>query len=170
MPAGYEVAGKTGTAQKVDSLLGGYSEDRYTSSFMGFAPAEEPKLALLVVIDEPQGGNYGGVVAAPIFKAIMEKVLPYLNVVPKGTMIVKNGLESAPRKEASGSPTLDRWDQDGKGSRSGCDAGPYRVVHAECHEPHRRKGTDHQGLRERKGRGTDSPGRGQWSRKGISVT
>ncbi|MGA2518073.1 MAG: penicillin-binding transpeptidase domain-containing protein [Thermodesulfobacteriota bacterium] len=108
VPAGYDVAGKTGTAQKVDSLLGGYSETRYTSSFMGFAPSDEPKLALLVVIDEPQGGNYGGVVAAPIFKAIMEKVLPYLHVVPKGTMIVKNGLNSAPRKEASeAQPVID---------------------------------------------------------------
>jgi len=100
VPAGYEVAGKTGTAQKVDSLLGGYSEDRYTSGFMGFAPAEEPKLVLLVVIDEPQGNNYGGVVAAPIFKSIMEKALPYLNVIPKGTMIVKNELDSAPKKGA----------------------------------------------------------------------
>ena len=98
VPAGYEVAGKTGTAQKVDSLLGGYSEDRYTSGFMGFAPAEEPKLVLLVVIDEPQGNNYGGVVAAPIFKAIMEKVLSYLHVVPKGTMIVKNEIELTPQK------------------------------------------------------------------------
>ncbi|MGO8987731.1 MAG: penicillin-binding protein [bacterium] len=108
VPAGYDVAGKTGTAQKADSLLGGYSETRYTSSFMGFAPSGEPKLALLVVIDEPQGGSYGGVVAAPIFKAIMEKVLPYLHVVPKGTMIVKNGLNSAPRKEASeAQPVID---------------------------------------------------------------
>jgi cell division protein FtsI (penicillin-binding protein 3) len=101
VPVGYEVAGKTGTAQKVDSLLGGYSEDRYTSGFMGFAPAEEAKLVLLVVIDEPQGNNYGGVVAAPIFKAIMEKVLPYLNVIPKGATIVKNQMDSGPRKETS---------------------------------------------------------------------
>ena len=100
VPAGYEVAGKTGTAQKVDSLLGGYSEDRYTSGFMGFAPAEEPKIVLLVVIDEPQGNNYGGVVAAPVFKAIMEKVLPYLHVLPKGTMIVKNEIEFDSRKRA----------------------------------------------------------------------
>jgi len=108
VPAGYEVAGKTGTAQKVDSLLGGYSEDRYTSSFMGFAPAEAPRIALLIVVDEPQGGNYGGVVAAPIFKAIMEKVLPYLQVAPRGTVVVKNELDSAPRKEASGTqPTID---------------------------------------------------------------
>jgi cell division protein FtsI (penicillin-binding protein 3) len=99
VPAGYEVAGKTGTAQKVDSLLRGYSENRYISGFMGFAPAEEPKIVLLVIIDEPQGGSYGGVVAAPVFKAIVEKVLPCLQVVPKGTMVVKNELDSTPRKE-----------------------------------------------------------------------
>jgi cell division protein FtsI (penicillin-binding protein 3) len=116
VPAGYEVAGKTGTAQKVDSLLGGYSENRYISGFMGVAPAEAPKLALLVVIDEPQGGNYGGVVAAPIFKAIMEKVLPYLQVVPKGTIVVKNELDSAPRKEAPGTQPLIDGIKVGKGA------------------------------------------------------
>jgi cell division protein FtsI (penicillin-binding protein 3) len=98
VPAGYEVAGKTGTAQKADALLGGYSPDRYTSGFMGFAPYDEPKLVLLVVIDEPQKNNYGGVVAAPIFKAIMEKVLPYLNVVPRGTMVVKSEIDFTPQK------------------------------------------------------------------------
>ncbi|NWG02182.1 MAG: PASTA domain-containing protein [Syntrophaceae bacterium] len=98
VPAGYEIAGKTGTAQKADSLLGGYSEDRYLSGFMGFAPIEEPRIVLLVVIDEPQGNNYGGVVAAPIFKAIMEKVLPYLQIIPKGTTIVKNEVDLASPK------------------------------------------------------------------------
>lgn len=98
VPAGYEVAGKTGTAQKADSLLGGYSEDRFLSGFMGFAPVEEPKLVLLVVIDEPQGNNYGGVVAAPVFRTIMEKVLPYLQVIPKGTTIVKNEMDLTPQK------------------------------------------------------------------------
>jgi cell division protein FtsI (penicillin-binding protein 3) len=103
VPAGYDIAGKTGTAQKVESLMGGYSEDRYASGFMGFAPAENPKIALLVVIDEPRGpSSYGGVVAAPVFKAIMEKVLPYLNVLPKGTMIVKKERDSTPYEEASG--------------------------------------------------------------------
>jgi cell division protein FtsI (penicillin-binding protein 3) len=96
VPEGYEVAGKTGTAQKVDSILGGYSEDRYMSGFIGFDPTEKPRLVLLVVIDEPQGNNYGGVVAAPIFRAIMEKVLPYLHVVPKGTTIVKNEIDLTP--------------------------------------------------------------------------
>ncbi|HUL29119.1 MAG TPA: PASTA domain-containing protein, partial [Thermodesulfobacteriota bacterium] len=65
-------------------------------------PADAPKIALLVIVDEPQGNNYGGVVAAPVFKAIMEKVLPYLNVIPKGTVVVKSDLDSTPRKEASG--------------------------------------------------------------------
>ncbi len=118
VPAGYEVAGKTGTAQKVDSLLGGYSEDRYTSGFMGFAPAEEPKLVLLVVIDEPQGNNYGGVVAAPIFKSIMEKVLPYLHVVPKGTMIVKNELDPARVKEVSETQSIIDEVRVGKGLKT----------------------------------------------------
>jgi cell division protein FtsI (penicillin-binding protein 3) len=101
VPLGYEVAGKTGTAQKVDSLLGGYSEDRYISGFMGFAPADAPKLVLIVIVDEPQGNSYGGVVAAPIFKTIMEKALPSLNIIPKGTMVVKSEISSPPPKEAS---------------------------------------------------------------------
>jgi len=116
VPAGYEIAGKTGTAQKVDSLLGGYSEDRYLSGFMGFAPAEEPKLVLLVVIDEPQGNNYGGVVAAPIFRAIIEKVLSYLHVVPKGTMIVKNEIDLTPQKAIWVNPPIIDEVKVGKGA------------------------------------------------------
>jgi len=115
VPSGYEVAGKTGTAQKVDSLLGGYSEDRYVSGFMGFAPADAPKLVLIVIVDEPQGNSYGGVVAAPIFKTIMEKALPALNVIPKGTMVVKSGLSSTPPKEASGTQPLIDGVKVGKG-------------------------------------------------------
>jgi cell division protein FtsI (penicillin-binding protein 3) len=83
---------------------------------MGFAPAEDPKLALLVVIDEPQGGNYGGVVAAPIFKVIMERVLSCLQVVPKGTMVVKNKLNSAPGKERPGAQPLIKGIKVGKGA------------------------------------------------------
>jgi cell division protein FtsI (penicillin-binding protein 3) len=115
VPEGYEVAGKTGTAQKVDSLLGGYSEDRYVSGFMGFAPADAPKLVVLVIVDEPQGNGYGGVVAAPIFKAIMDKVLPTLNVIPRGAMVVKSELDSAPRKKASGTQPLIDGIKVGKG-------------------------------------------------------
>jgi len=101
VPVGYEVAGKTGTAQKVDTVLGGYSEDRFTSGFMGFSPLDHPKIALLVVIDEPKGSSYGGVVAAPIFRNIMEKILPYLNVIPKGSLIVKNETNFLLTKESS---------------------------------------------------------------------
>ena len=106
VPAGYEVAGKTGTAQKVESLFGEYSEDRLNCGFMGFAPAEDPKIALLIVIDEPQGSTTGGVVAAPVFKAIMEKVLPYLNVHPKGTLMVKNASDLTSTAEASATDSL----------------------------------------------------------------
>ncbi len=116
VPAGYDVAGKTGTAQKADTFSGGYSEERYTSAFMGFAPADEPKIVLLVVIDEPQGANYGGVVAAPVFKAIMEKVLPYLDVLPKGTLVVKNEIDSLSKGEASGTAPLIEAVRVGKGA------------------------------------------------------
>jgi cell division protein FtsI (penicillin-binding protein 3) len=101
VPAGYEIAGKTGTAQKVESLFGEYSEDRLNCGFMGFAPAEDPKIVLLVIIDEPQGATTGGVVAAPVFKAILEKVLPYLNAHPKGTLMVKNASDLTSTAEAS---------------------------------------------------------------------
>lgn len=98
VPQGYEVAGKTGTAQKVDPILGGYSTEHYMSGFMGLAPVEDPKIVVVVVIDEPRGNNFGGVVAAPVFRAIVEKTLPYLNVLPKGVQVVKT--EIAPLGES----------------------------------------------------------------------
>jgi cell division protein FtsI (penicillin-binding protein 3) len=75
----YTVCGKTGTAQKIDQQ-GTYAEGRYIASFIGFAPAEAPELAILVVINEPMNGHYGGIVAAPAFKRIAQEVLNYLNV------------------------------------------------------------------------------------------
>lgn len=78
----YEVAGKTGTAQKPDPIAGGYAEDRWIGSFLGMVPARRPRLALLVSIDEPQGQYYGGVVAAPAFARIAEWTLNYLGVAP----------------------------------------------------------------------------------------
>jgi cell division protein FtsI (penicillin-binding protein 3) len=80
---GYAVCGKTGTAQKIDQN-GKYAQDKYVSSFVGFAPTERPALAALVVIDEPQGTFYGGLVAAPAFKEIVEQTLGYLNIAPAG--------------------------------------------------------------------------------------
>src|SRR5205814_10729208 len=74
------VAGKTGTAQK--AIRGGYSPDRFVASFGGYVPADRPRLAILVVVDEPRGSEYGGTVAAPAFKEIAEAVLHYLAVPP----------------------------------------------------------------------------------------
>ena len=74
------VAGKTGTAQIFDQKAGRYSKDKYVSSFVGFVPADEPKLALIVVVYEPEGPSYGGVVAAPVFRKIIENTFAYMNV------------------------------------------------------------------------------------------
>ncbi len=78
---GYTVGGKTGTAQKVESD-GRYSSTRFVASFFGFVPAERPAIALLVVLDEPQGNYYGGETAAPVFARIAPPVLRYLRVPP----------------------------------------------------------------------------------------
>ena len=75
---GYRAAGKTGTAQK--SINGRYSKDKYVSSFIGFAPLPIPKVTILVQLDEPQNGHYGGDVCAPYFKNIAQDVLLYLQI------------------------------------------------------------------------------------------
>jgi cell division protein FtsI (penicillin-binding protein 3) len=80
---GYRVAGKTGTAQVPNPETGGYYSDRHVSSFIGFAPADDPKITLVVVVENPKTSPYGGAVAAPIFKGITEKVLFYLGVPPQ---------------------------------------------------------------------------------------
>jgi cell division protein FtsI/penicillin-binding protein 2 len=79
---GYKLAGKTGTAQKPDPVNGGYSDTKFVSSFVGFAPARDPRLLVAVMVDEPQGEIYGGVVAAPAFQAITSFALPYLGIPP----------------------------------------------------------------------------------------
>jgi cell division protein FtsI (penicillin-binding protein 3) len=80
---GYHLAGKTGTASKIDPETGEYSKSAYVASFVGFAPASDPKLLCAVIVDEPQADSiYGGVVAAPAFGQIMEFALPYLGIPP----------------------------------------------------------------------------------------
>jgi cell division protein FtsI (penicillin-binding protein 3) len=82
---GYQLAGKTGTASKIDKETGEYSDSAYVASFIGFAPASDPKLLCAVVVDEPQSGSiYGGTVAAPAFGQIMSFALPYLRIPPSG--------------------------------------------------------------------------------------
>lgn len=78
---GYAVCGKTGTAQKIGSD-GKYARNRYTASFVGFAPTEQPVLSVLVVVDEPKKIHYGGLVAAPVFKKIVKETMSYLNIAP----------------------------------------------------------------------------------------
>lgn len=78
--SGNYVAGKTGTAQIVDPLTKRYSKEKYVSSFVGFVPADNPRLAMIVVVYEPKGQHYGGLIAAPVFKRIAEKALSYMEV------------------------------------------------------------------------------------------
>jgi len=78
--AEHVVAGKTGTAQKAEGH--GYSIDKVVASFVGYVPADRPRLVILAVIDEPHGAQYGGAVAAPVFREVAESTLRYLGVQP----------------------------------------------------------------------------------------
>jgi cell division protein FtsI (penicillin-binding protein 3) len=92
---GNDVAGKTGTAQLFDPQTKHYSKTRYIGSFVGFVPAENPRLAMIVVIKEPKGQIYGGIVAGPVFRQIANEALSYLTVpmdkaVDKGLLLVSD--------------------------------------------------------------------------------
>lgn len=91
---GFRVAGKTGTAQKVDAVTGGYSADKWVTSFVGFIPAEAPRLVMLVVIDEPKVGHYGGLTAAPVFARIAAQAMQTLKVAPNEDMNAGGALPS----------------------------------------------------------------------------
>lgn len=80
---GFEVAGKTGTAQK--AVAGGYSQTLHVGSFVGFLPARDPELSIIVVVDEPHPIHFGGVVAAPAFSLIAEEAVRYLGITPAGS-------------------------------------------------------------------------------------
>lgn len=86
---GYEIAGKTGTAQKMDPRTRKYSQDKAVASFLGWVPADNPRILILVVVDEPKGlphegrmVHYGGLIAAPVFREVAQRTLRYLNVPP----------------------------------------------------------------------------------------
>ena len=87
--AGYTVAGKTGTAQKLDPSTRKYSRAPGVLSFVGFAPADEPRFVMLVMLDEPKNEKWGSEAAAPIFSAIGREVLRYLDVPPRDTVPVQ---------------------------------------------------------------------------------
>ena len=88
---GYRIAGKTGTAQKVNEDGLGYTEGKYIASFCGFAPVEDPKIALLVMIDEPYGSFYGGQIAAPVASRIFSQVFRYMRIEPSDAPLGVDG-------------------------------------------------------------------------------
>jgi len=96
----YQVAGKTGTAQKVSPGGHGYAKNKYVASFVGFAPARDPRLVVLVSIDEPKGDYYGGLVSAPAFREIMGQSLAYLKTPPDTMVASETKTEKASTKES----------------------------------------------------------------------
>jgi cell division protein FtsI (penicillin-binding protein 3) len=107
---GFAVAGKTGTAQKVEPRTGRYSPRDRMSSFVGYAPAEDPVLVILVVIDTPRTATYGGVVAAPVFRAVAEYGLARRGVRLSGTSLRADAEPAAddvvPPGGAGGAPVV----------------------------------------------------------------
>ena len=80
---GYNVCGKTGTAQKIDPLTRKYSKTKYISSFCGFLPYENPQIVILVVLDEPETNYWASEVACPVFSNIAKETINYLNIPQK---------------------------------------------------------------------------------------
>ncbi len=150
----YRVAGKTGTAQKVDSTTGRYAAKAVVASFVGYLPARNPRAVILVVIDEPSRGRYGGVVAAPVFRKIALEAVRRLQVPPRDDLVreVRRGQRNKKRLHdaLSGMPSFlgmslrealvtaaeAGWEVEAKGSgyvkaqvpRPGAPASPGRVL------------------------------------------
>jgi cell division protein FtsI (penicillin-binding protein 3) len=91
--SGYRVAGKTGTAQRVDPMTGKYSG--YTASFIGFAPADSPRFVINVTLQRPVNGHFGGSLCGPVFKKVMTFVLQSKHVAPTGTEVARVALNQA---------------------------------------------------------------------------
>lgn len=99
----YKVGGKTGTAQKADPITRGYAKGKYYSSFVGIAPAEKPRIAVYIGVDEPSGGMYyGGQVAAPVFRKIVEGTLQYMKVPSSKLVADSTNVNALPPREAEG--------------------------------------------------------------------
>ena len=102
---GVRVAGKTGTAQKANEHGRGYDDERWVSSFMGFAPAERPRVLVTVVIDEPRIAHQGGVVAAPVFRRVTEQSLRYMGYLPAAPGTALPSAPSAPAASQGSVPS-----------------------------------------------------------------
>jgi cell division protein FtsI (penicillin-binding protein 3) len=106
---GFRVAGKTGTAQKVDATTRQYSSSKYVSTFVGFAPAEDPKLVILAMIDEPEGQRYGGLVAGPVFREVGQWCLNHLRINPSIRVAeADKGIQSRTARSSSPTPALEK--------------------------------------------------------------
>ncbi len=112
---GYTAAGKSGTAQKIDPATGRYSATQYNSSFVGFAPVNNPVISILVVLDSPIGPHHGGEVGGPVFKRIAEQVLAYRDEphdvpAPSDIETAKNQKSSRPmRRDAAQDSAEERF-------------------------------------------------------------
>lgn len=85
---GYDICGKTGTAQKIDPLIRKYSPSKYVASFVGYLPADDPEVTILVIFDEPKEVYYGGSVCAPVFANVAKDIMRYLNVPAKDSSLL----------------------------------------------------------------------------------
>jgi cell division protein FtsI (penicillin-binding protein 3) len=134
-PAGYTAAGKTGTAEKIDAT-GTYSSTDYIASFAGFAPADDPAITVVVVLDSPRGRQFhGGEVAAPVFAKVVERTLAYLNV-PKNLPVLPRRVEPpVERAAARGERTGEAGVAEGFPEREGQPGG--FVLTADRQEPAR---------------------------------
>ena len=101
---GYTDAGKTGTAQETDPTTGRYSPNQYVTSFVGFAPVNDPAITILVVLDSPIGAHHGGEVAGPVFRRVAAQVLAYLNVPHDVPVVPPVEMEARRRQDAMPSP------------------------------------------------------------------
>ena len=121
---GYSSAGKTGTAQKVDPATGAYSKTKYVASFAGFAPINDPQLAVVVILDSAVGLHQGGQVSAPIFQRVMQQSLEYLHVphdvqlpLNRQVLLARRDVPEASLEESS-PDHLGSWSGPGRSQRN----------------------------------------------------
>ena len=135
---GYLVAGKTGTAQKADHVSGGYADGKWIASFVGYLPADDPKVVISVMIDEPLIAHYGGTVAGPVFRRVASATMRHLGIpanVQKGQR--RNAIASVDNKKAPAikkAITLDEKSLDGSSMVPDLRGMPMRQALALLHE------------------------------------